>query len=127
MRSSNLGVLAALALCGVACGPPKAGDSCSAAGFLCADNQNAMECYDGSWRELPCKGAQGCTRDGESIKCDMSANIAGDACATTVVRKGICTADLKATLTCDPIDLTFKQSNTCRTCSVSGDTVVCAQ
>ena len=129
MRSPRLGVLgiAVVALAGVACGPPIAGDTCSAVGFLCSDNQNALECYGGTWRKLPCRGPQGCTRSGDSVKCDMSTNVAGDFCATTVARKGICTADLKATLTCDATDLTFSQSNTCRTCSVSGDTVLCAQ
>lgn len=122
-------VLLSLSLFSVACGGPKAGDKCDTAGYLCADATSAMECKLGAWVALPCKGTNGCKRAGDSIKCDMSGNVAGDGCASSAVGKGLCTTDQKATLECreDPATskLTLVQTMTCRTCTVTGDQVTC--
>ncbi len=107
----------------VGCGTPTKGSSCNVTGFLCASGTAALECKVGSWVELPCKGANGCKREGEVVKCDMTGNVEGDACASSAERKGLCTADGKATLEC--IDGSLKKTNVCRTCMVSGETVVC--
>lgn len=106
-----------------ACGTPKAGDSCNVTGFLCASGTAALECKVGKWVELPCKGTLGCKREGDVVKCDMTGNVENDACASSAERKGLCTSDGKATLEC--IDGVLKKTNTCRTCMVSGETVVC--
>jgi hypothetical protein len=107
----------------VGCGTPTAGSSCNVTGFLCASGTAALECKVGKWVALPCKGTNGCKREGEVVKCDMTGNVVGDACASSAERKGLCTADGKATLEC--IDGSLKQTNMCRTCMVSGETVVC--
>ncbi len=107
----------------VGCGTPKAGDTCNVTGFLCENSTAALECKVGKWVSLPCKGPNGCQRDGDRVKCDMTGNVEGDNCASTAERKGLCTSDGKATLEC--IDGVLKKTNVCRTCMVSGETVVC--
>ncbi len=114
--------LAALAL-GSACGGAKEGDSCNQNGFLCADAANALECKAGQWVKLPCRGSAGCTRTNDVIKCDMTGDLAGDNCASTAEGKGLCTAAGTATLDCRSGVLV--QTNTCSSCSVSGDQVIC--
>jgi hypothetical protein len=116
-------VVLSLSLFAVGCAPPKANDTCNVTGFLCENGNAALECKVGKWVSLPCRGVNGCKRDGETVRCDMTANVEGDACASSAERKGLCTGDGKATLEC--IDGSLKKTNVCRTCSVSGETVVC--
>lgn len=108
---------------GAACGQPKADDKCDASGFLCADAATALECRAGAWVALPCKGPSGCTRTADLVKCDMTGNIEGDNCASTLDTKGLCTADGTATLQCH--DGKLVKMSTCSSCSVNGDTVQC--
>lgn len=111
-----------------ACGAPKAGDKCDTTGFLCESAASAMECKLGAWVSLPCKGPGGCVREGDTVKCDMSGNMVGDACASSAAGKGLCTADGMATLECREDmsgNLVLTQTNTCRTCTVTGDQVIC--
>lgn len=117
-----------LSLFATACGAPKAGDKCDTTGFLCESSQTAMECKLGVWVSLPCKGSGGCVRDGDTVKCDMSGNAEGDACASSAAGKGLCTMDGKATLECREDmsgNLVLTKTNTCRTCTVTGDQVIC--
>ncbi len=114
---------AAVLLFAAACGQPKAGDKCDTSGFLCADASNALECKVGAWVSLPCKGPGGCTRSTDLVKCDMTGNAEGDNCASTADTKGLCTKDGLGTLQC--YDGKLVKTNTCRSCSVNGDTVVC--
>jgi hypothetical protein len=111
-----------------ACGTPKAGDKCDTAGFLCESSASAMECKLGVWVSLPCKGPGGCVREGDTVKCDMSGNTAGDACASSAAGKGLCTPDGTATLECREDmngNLVLVKTNTCRSCTVQGDQVIC--
>ena len=116
-------IVSFFALCATACGVPKAGDKCNQTGFLCADATIALECKVGVWTALPCKGSNGCKRDNSTIKCDMTGNIENDNCASTAEGKGLCTSDSKGTLECR--DGKLVKTNTCRTCTVTGDMVVC--
>jgi hypothetical protein len=116
-------VLSALGLIG--CGGAKAGEACDQAGFLCETATAALECRVGKWTSLPCRGPGGCTRSGDTIKCDMSGNSENDPCASTAEGKGLCTANGTATLECR--QGTLVKTNTCSTCTVSGDQVVCTQ
>ena len=107
-----------------ACGAPKEGDSCSQSGFLCTtDNSSALECKVGKWVALPCRGPNACSRESDIVRCDMSGNLAGDNCASTSENKGLCTSDGKATLLCR--EGVLVKTNDCKTCSVSGDQVIC--
>ena len=101
------------------------GDSCDQTGFLCENPTAALECRLGKWTLLPCRGPLGCQRTGDTIKCDMSGNAEGDACASTAEGKGLCTVDGKATLECRQGSLV--KTNTCTSCSVSGEQVICNQ
>lgn len=119
----GLTLLLPAALLFLACGSPKAGDKCNSNGFLCQDGANALECKLGSWTGLPCRGAGGCTKSGDTVKCDMTANQEGDNCASSAEGKGLCTADGLATLECR--DGKLVKTNDCRTCVVMNDQVVC--
>ncbi|MEW5738268.1 MAG: hypothetical protein AB1938_05045 [Myxococcota bacterium] len=123
MRTFPLVVVSSLALLASACGSPKAGDKCDTAGFLCESTTAALECKVGAWVSLPCKGPGGCKREGDTVKCDMSANVEGDACASTAEGKGLCTTDGMGTLECR--NGVLVKTNTCRTCAVTGDQVIC--
>ena len=107
-----------------ACGT-KAGDSCEGSGYMCASEEAALECRDKVWRELPCRGASGCGESGDSITCDMSGNVEGDACAASAEGRGLCTADGKAILECRMG--TLVKSRTCNTCTESGGFANCQQ
>lgn len=116
-------VLVAVSSLLAACGSPSAGDGCDQAGFLCADATAALECKGGTWTLLPCKGADGCKREGDIVKCDMRGNVAGDECASTAEGKGMCSSTGKSTLECRQGKLV--ETNTCSTCTVVGDQVQC--
>ena len=115
---------AVVLLLATACGTAKAGDKCSATGFLCFDSSTALECKSAVWVSLPCRGAGGCKKASDTVTCDMSANVEGDNCASTAEGKGQCSADGTAILECRNGTME-KTSSTCRTCAVVGDSVVC--
>ncbi len=111
-----------------ACGGASPGGACNKNGFLCFDTTTALECRDGKWLALPCRGSGGCVaaKDGQShdiIKCDMIGNKEGDACASTAENRGLCTPDGKAVLECRQGNLA--QTATCSSCAVANDQVVC--
>jgi hypothetical protein len=112
-----------LILLPTACGSPKAGDKCSATGFLCESPTAALECRTGAWASIACRGAGGCQRDGDTIKCDMSANLEGDLCASSAEGKGLCTTDGLALLECR--DGKLQKTKACSSCQATGDQVVC--
>ena len=118
----RLFAIASLAVLATACGG-RAGGTCNSEGFLCQDASSALECKVGVWVALPCRGPTGCQRQGDLVRCDMAANVAGDACASTVEGKGLCMSDGLGTLGCR--DGTLVKTNVCRTCTVSADMVVC--
>lgn len=125
MQKLSLVVVAVVASLFLACGGANAGDDCDQTGFLCQDASNALECRVGKWTVLPCRGPGGCSKSGETVKCDMSGNQVGDACASTAEGKGLCNSNGTATLECRQGALV--QTNTCATCTVAGDQVVCQQ
>lgn len=106
-----------------ACGNPKAGDSCTEAGFLCESASSALECKVGKWTSLPCRGPDGCARTGDTVSCDMRGNREGDLCASSAEGKGLCTEDNLGTLECRQGVLL--KTNTCRTCAVANGLVTC--
>jgi len=107
----------------LACGGPHAGGTCSKAGYLCLDQGNALECRGGKWVQLPCRGAQGCVQTSDHVTCDLSANQAGDACASAQEGAGLCGTNGQAVYGCR--DGVLVQTNTCTACSVSSGQVVC--
>ena len=109
----------------LACGGKAPGDSCDTSGYLCYDKDSALECRLGKWRELPCRGTGGCAEQSGKVTCDMVGNKEGDFCGASAEGYGLCSPDGAATLECRQGLLV--QTNTCKSCSVSGDQVICSQ
>lgn len=107
-----------LSACGV-----KAGDSCEGGGYTCSSEAEALECRDEKWRALPCRGPAGCVEAGNTVTCDLTRNMAGDACAASAEGRGQCTADGKAVLECRMG--TLVQVKTCGTCTMDTARVIC--
>jgi len=105
------------------CGGPSAGDSCKSSGYVCQSDKEALECRQGTWRALQCRGGLGCSESSGDIRCDTSANVAGDNCALSAEGRGLCRADGKAILECRMGVLVETQS--CSSCTSSGSQVVC--
>jgi hypothetical protein len=108
-----------------ACGAPKAGEKCNEVGFYCVADKIALECRSGAWRELPCRGPDGCKVVGKEVHCDPSQDLAGDACASTVEGKAICEPTGLAVLECRQGE--FVKTLTCRTCTSSATEISCVQ
>jgi hypothetical protein len=123
MRSSRLIAAAAASVLVAACGEPSAGDRCDNGGYVCQDDANALECRDGTWRALPCRGPGGCEESGRTVDCDVSQNLAGDACAESSEGYSICAADGRAVLECRTG--TFQQTHTCSNCYPSDPILIC--
>lgn len=119
--------LALLPLAGVlflsGCGGPSVGDSCQSSGYVCQSDTEALECRQNQWRALPCRGGLGCHESDGSIRCDTSANVAGDNCALSAEGRGLCRADGLAILECRMGVLVETQS--CSSCTQSGSQIVC--
>ncbi|XXF80899.1 hypothetical protein P2318_14395 [Myxococcaceae bacterium GXIMD 01537] len=101
-----------------------AGDDCEGGGFVCDSDTQALECRGGQWRALPCRGPLGCSEVEERVRCDMSANNAGDACASSAEGRAQCRGDGKALLECREGELVETQA--CQSCVTSGSEVTCA-
>ena len=85
----QLALVAVLSVFSFGCGAPVNGDTCNATGFLCESAASALECRVGKWTSLPCKGPNGCKREADIVKCDMTGNAEGDACASSAEGKGL--------------------------------------
>ena len=105
------------------CGGPDVGDSCTSSGYVCRDDKEALECRAGQWRALPCRGGLGCQDSSGGIRCDTSANRAGDACALSAEGRGLCRDDGLALLECRMGVLV--ETQVCVSCAPSGSQLVC--
>jgi hypothetical protein len=121
LRLALLPLLGVLLLGG--CGPT-AGEGCEGGGYVCEDDKVALECREGSWRAIPCKGPLGCGDVGTSIRCDTTGNVAGDACAGSAEGRALCRADGRALIECRLGVLV--ETQTCSSCSSDGTRVTCA-
>jgi hypothetical protein len=90
--------LVAIAALGAAC-KPRPGASCRTDGReACAASSLALVCREGTWKEMPCRGKDGCRqRDGE-VACDQTFAESGDLCADE--GKAVCTPDTRSALEC---------------------------
>jgi hypothetical protein len=77
--------LFAISMALVACGSPKVGDPCTQ--LTCLDKTRALECREGTYRDIPCPGPEGCfTRSGTGVilfECDTRNAKSDDGCALT--------------------------------------------
>lgn len=76
-----------LTLALVSCGPtqemkPVVGEKCPEENVgVCESPTRLLQCVSLQWAVASdCKGADGCRRDGTSVKCDTSGNSLGDRC-----------------------------------------------
>jgi hypothetical protein len=104
------------------CSGPDAGDTCEG-GYICSSETQALECRQSRWRVLPCRGSLGCQEAGGSIRCDTTANVAGDNCALSAEGRGLCRDDGRAVLECRMGVLV--ETEVCTSCSQSGTQIVC--
>lgn len=125
-KPMNRSLLAAVSVVGsllfAGCGQ-SAGDSCDGSGFICQEDVLALECRNGTWREVPCRGPLGCRETDDDVRCDTSNNRAGDACASSAEGKGVCRSDGLAILECRQGVL--EETASCSACTVSGGNVSC--
>jgi hypothetical protein len=123
----NRSLFAAVSVVGslllAACGQ-SAGDNCEGAGFVCQEEALALECRGGVWREIPCRGPLGCRETDDAVRCDVSGNRDGDACASSAEGRGLCRSDKKAVLECRQGVL--EETATCSDCTEENNEVVCA-
>jgi hypothetical protein len=105
------------------CGGPDVGDSCETSGYICSSEAQALECRQSQWRALPCRGPLGCQEAAGSIRCDTSANVAGDSCALSAEGRGLCRSDGLAVLECRVGVLV--ETEVCSSCTQSGSQIVC--
>lgn len=87
-------VLLVIALCLAACGVQE-GDACESGGE-CVGSSEALLCMGGGIRRTPCRGAAGCTMEGERVRCDRTLAEVGDPCAGG----SACSTDSRAFLVC---------------------------
>lgn len=113
-----LGACAALLGCG-----PSLGADCTGRQFSCGTEASALECRDGTWTELPCRGEAGCQVVEGRVRCDMTLNQPGDLCPVAAEGQATCkTPELNAVLECRSGVLV--QTRTCSDCFGS-ETITC--
>jgi hypothetical protein len=106
-RQSRVSVLVlvafsvAVAIAVAGCKKGKVGDACKPGTALCLDDKTQLTCQGGKFISSPCRGAEGCRREGTAIRCDVSGNSDGDVCSTETEGTGGCTADNKALMACE--------------------------
>ncbi|NNB90594.1 hypothetical protein HJC10_30790 [Corallococcus exiguus] len=105
------------------CGGPGSGDSCDGGDYVCQDDAQALECRNGTWRPLACRGPLGCREQADSVRCDTSLNQENDGCATNAEGKGVCSPNGAAILTCQQGVLV--KTEDCSSCAVQDSQVVC--
>ena len=88
---------------------PTPGGPCAALDRIaCAGTDRALVCEapapsatSGAWVEIPCKGARGCGRRGETDDCDDTVALEGDPCPRNPPLDYACTPDHARALACD--------------------------
>lgn len=119
--------LALLALVGSflfsSCGGPGSGDSCDGGDYVCQDDAQALECRNGTWRALACRGPLGCRELADSVRCDTSLNQEGDGCSSGAEGKGVCSPNGNALLLCRQGVLV--KTSDCSSCTVQDNQAVC--
>lgn len=108
---------------GAGCAGVQEGEACNSARFACADVDAALECREGRWVRIPCRGPEGCVSDGEAIRCDLSANQEGDRCPLHAYGQGRCSDAGDALLECRQGQMV--KTRDCAACEVSAGLLAC--
>ena len=114
---------ALLILAVAGCGGISEGQDCDTGGYACEDGSSALECREGTWTRLPCRGPSGCSEDGSAVTCDTSAALEGDACGLSAAGRGLCAEGGTALLECRKGF--FVKTASCSSCSVQSGQVIC--
>ena len=113
-----------MALFASSCGPAP-GTDCDTSGYRCSGTATALECRDGKWRELPCRGPLGCSVTDSQVDCDVSRNRLNDACAESIEGYSLC--DTAGTSLIECRNGVFLTTYTCTACYPSGAAFTCDQ
>lgn len=127
-----LGMLVVAAGCK---GKKKAGDKCTGDEATCLDKTSILECHDGLFAQMTCKGAKGCsetatgtTRSGKTlttnlaVDCDFSGAAAGDACLDDASQ---CSTDNATMVTCKAKKITLTRCLGPKACQTSKTQIDC--
>lgn len=123
---SGIRLRALLIVCSLlwtACAGTQEGDACTSERFACEDVDAALECRDGRWVRIPCRGPAGCESAGDAVTCDLSANEEGDRCPLNAYGQGRCADGGQALLECRQGQMV--KTRDCAACEVAEDLVVC--
>lgn len=121
MGTRRLAIAVGMALLAASCGPAPGGD-CDTTGYRCSGTATALECRNGTWRELPCRGPLGCSVTSSQVDCDVARNRVNDPCAEAIEGYSICPSGT-ALLECR--GGVFLQTFTCSSCSSNGVAWTC--
>lgn len=130
---------AALALLVVSSGckllKKKAGDACSGDEAVCLDPSTILECHDGKFAQMACKGAKGCAErhTGSStagktvthnyaVECDFTGNASGEPCLED---SALCSADKSTMITCKDKKISATKCMGPRQCTETAKEVDC--
>jgi hypothetical protein len=105
---------------------PVSGGSCKTEGTTkCGGADNMLACQGGTWRPFPCKGANGCSGNGQgNATCDISGNGAGDSCTSSEEGKQLCGTG-KQRLTCQGGKIKSDACGGPKGCYLAKDVVTC--
>jgi hypothetical protein len=125
-RLSALLLAAVILLCVSGC-KGKPGDHCDASQpAVCEDRTHAIACQGGALVRASCKGPSGCAQAGQSIDCDDSLSVEGEACLQGDHENRACGADKKQSLLCTAGKWRAVQMCTGPAgCGINGDAVTC--
>jgi hypothetical protein len=88
---------------------PKAGASCKIeTKEVCIAEKQALVCHDGKWDEMPCRGPNGCAKNGSESSCDQT--VAEDKDVCNLPNDYVCSSDKKGMLECSKNHWSFVQS-----------------
>ncbi|HEY8078904.1 MAG TPA: hypothetical protein VIF62_32455 [Labilithrix sp.] len=103
----------------------KVGGSCLTGQSDCQDKTNGLTCgTSGKYELMPCRGANGCTKQGAKFDCDDSVAMPDDRCDEE--NEVACQVDKKAALECHSGK--FVVGETCKGphgCEIKGDKITC--
>ena len=68
--------------------------------LVCVAADGALVCEGAAWVPIPCRGARGCAKSGETDDCDDTVGAEGDACPQSPPLDYACTADHARALVC---------------------------
>jgi hypothetical protein len=117
---------------GVVCPDPVPGGPttgpCQGGTYACSNASTALECINGVYVDLPCRGTGGCSTANGTIHCDMNGNLEGDRCASSAVGAGLCASGGRELLECRTVSgtNTLVTTATCRSCSTANGQVTCS-